>query len=158
MWRNAVSVMILHEKSGLGGTHCLLGLQQDSNSKLARVLFIKISSILPKDQGSGKNSDNPCCYHSWSVKWGISCHIDRQGCRSHQWFWPSRRDSLSPQGNREGGYQHNLEVIRLQPPCVMGTEELQMRKRDALPRSLRCIWKEWFQQTQTLHLPIHGKC
>ena len=39
MWRNAVSVMILHEKSGLGGAHFLLGLQQDSNSELARVLF-----------------------------------------------------------------------------------------------------------------------
>ena len=29
------------------------------------------------------------------VKWSISCRINKQGCHSHQLFWPSKSEFLS---------------------------------------------------------------
>ena len=35
------------------------------------------------------------------LKWSISCHINKQGCQSHQLFRPSRRDFLSLEGTQK---------------------------------------------------------
>ena len=38
-------------------------------------------------------------------KWSISCHINRQGCYSHQWLRPSKGEFLSP-GRRTTSGSH----------------------------------------------------
>ena len=40
-----------------------------------------------------------------SEKWSISCHRNKQGCHSHQWFRPSICEFLSLEGARE---KHHL--------------------------------------------------
>ena len=67
--------------------------------------------------------------------------------------WMMSQSSTIPalQATQKGKeYLWDLVAIRLQPLPMGSPEEPRMWKQDTGSRLLRCIWKEWFQQAQTL--------
>ena len=78
-----------------------------------------------------------------SVKWSISCHINKQDVTV---FQPSKREFLSP-GRTMPAVQQLLSWQHELLPLPTMNKELRMwviKSLDAGPRQLRCKWKEWF--------------
>ena len=59
------------------------------------------------------------------VKWSTSCHINKQGCHSHQGFWPFKCEFLSSGRTMPAIWQSSSCHQEL-PPLPMVSDELRM--------------------------------
>ena len=84
-----------------------------------------------------------------SAEWSISCHFNKQVCHSHPRHLPSKCKFLSP-GRTMLGYlpavNHSVRLVS----CEQGTKDVSVKRPDADPASLRCVWEEWLQWAETL--------
>ena len=62
-------------------------------------------------------------YIWFNLRSGISCHINKQGCHSHQQFWPSKCEILSLSVLRKENDACYLAVIKLQSLPAVSTKE-----------------------------------
>ena len=83
-------------------------------------------------------------------KQSTSCHISKQGCLSHQRFWPSKCEFLALRTSRKENNTCDQATIRLQSFPTVRTEEFRMGKITGCWRQIAEIWKEWFQWAQTV--------
>ena len=92
----------------------------------------------------------PCVIYQLStatVKWSVSCYISKQGCHSHCNLGPPNINFWVQQAPKRENNACDPAAVWL-PPLPTESEDLRMgkiKKQDAGPRQLRCIWKEWCQ-------------
>ena len=92
------------------------------------------------------------------MKWSISCHINKQGCHSHQLFQPSKHEFLSLENTQE------KQCLLTGSHWASGTLCCEHWAQENVERCKIIVSESWegyerndFSKPRLLHPPIHRK-